>query len=397
VVTIKKMVDFNYIIIGGGMAGLYMGFQLRKRGVSFHILEKESRLGGRAWTESFAGVDVSPGAGIGRRRKDKRLMALMHELGLDIHFFRIKTFFSPVLTDLVNDFEPQELINQLYTSFLEHNRPAVSFRDFALQVWGEETYDKFIVLNGYSDMENEDISQTFFNYGLDDNLEVNWQGFSVPWAKLVQKMASCIGRRNISTNQAVVKLVNLANGFSVRTPEKQYTCNEVILAVPTRVIQKLLPQYADWYALVPDQPFLRTYVQFDDTSARIMEHFINGTTIVSNELQKIIPINKDKGVYMIAYSDNARALVGKRFRKKEVIQRLQEEFRMDQPLRILKLKHYFWKTGTHYYKPLSGSRQTFLEKIRHPEPGVYVIGEAVSLNQGWVEGALESVDEVLFA
>jgi monoamine oxidase len=66
----------DFIIVGGGMAGLYMGLILKAMSVRFKLIEADSRLGGRAWTEQFAGVDVVTGAGIGRKRKDKLLMSL---------------------------------------------------------------------------------------------------------------------------------------------------------------------------------------------------------------------------------------------------------------------------------------------------------------------------------
>ena len=36
-----------------------------------------------------------------------------------------------------------------------------------------------------------------------------------------------------------------------------------------------------------------------------------------------------------------------------------------------------------------------MEKIQHPIQNILVVGEAVSRYQGWVEGALESVESVL--
>jgi monoamine oxidase len=36
-----------------------------------------------------------------------------------------------------------------------------------------------------------------------------------------------------------------------------------------------------------------------------------------------------------------------------------------------------------------------MRKAQHPEKGILVVGEAVSRNQGWTEGALESVEAVM--
>ena len=68
-------------------------------------------------------------------------------------------------------------------------------------------------------------------------------------------------------------------------------------------------------------------------------------------------------------------------------------------LHIIALKDYYWPIGTHYYKPLNKelyrSRDKFIDKAQHPEKGILVVGEAISNNQGWTEGALESVKAVL--
>jgi monoamine oxidase len=40
-------------------------------------------------------------------------------------------------------------------------------------------------------------------------------------------------------------------------------------------------------------------------------------------------------------------------------------------------------------------RDEFIERAQHPEKGILVIGEVVSKHQGWTEGALDSVKEVL--
>jgi monoamine oxidase len=59
---------------------------------------------------------------------------------------------------------------------------------------------------------------------------------------------------------------------------------------------------------------------------------------------------------------------------------------------------FYWPVGTHYYEPLHGpykNRREFIYAAQNPMPNVYVVGEVVSQHQGWVEGALESVEAVI--
>jgi monoamine oxidase len=69
------------------------------------------------------------------------------------------------------------------------------------------------------------------------------------------------------------------------------------------------------------------------------------------------------------------------------------------PLDILKMtaiKKYYWHEGTHYYIPFAGNNtyETWITKAKNPEAGIYVVGEMISRDQGWVEGAIQSVENV---
>lgn len=136
-----------------------------------------------------------------------------------------------------------------------------------------------------------------------------------------------------------------------------------------------------------------------------MKQHINRFTFVEDPLQRIIPMDVDKGVYMIAYNDNNNATTLKHhLENNDINRRLYEmllESSLDIPsntLEIIAIKSYYWPIGTHYYKPLNkqlyASRKEFMKKAQHPEKDILVIGEAVSRNQGWTEGALESVEAI---
>ena len=136
-----------------------------------------------------------------------------------------------------------------------------------------------------------------------------------------------------------------------------------------------------------------------------MKKYVTSYTIVPGPLQKIIPMDANKGVYMIAYSDNTNALLQKKYLKNTLDNRnlycdlIEESLGIPKcTLKILSIKDYYWPIGTHYYEPLHGqfkTRNEFIYKVQHPENGMLVVGEAVSKDQGWTECALESVKLVL--
>ena len=117
-------------------------------------------------------------------------------------------------------------------------------------------------------------------------------------------------------------------------------------------------------------------------------------------------MDPDNGVYMIAYNDNNNTLALKNHLQNTKSNREMYEILLEKSLgipngalHIIAIKDYYWPIGTHYYKVLNKelykSREEFIKKAQHPEKGILVVGECVSRNQGWTEGALESVKAVV--
>jgi hypothetical protein len=242
---------------------------------------------------------------------------------------------------------------------------------------------------------------------MDDNY-CCWKGFYVPWRKLVMKLADEIGANHFKFSNNVSK-ISKANSnpceFIIDTESgKKYTCNKIVVATTITGIRKLLhyPIYND----IEGQPFLRLYGKFSKKSIPIMKEYEKGYTCLPGPLQKIIPMNPDDGIYMIAYNDNKNTLALKNNlentrENRELYCELIEKSLGIQAgsLDIIAIKDFYWPVGTHYYKPLNISaykdRTEFIDAAQYPEKGILVVGEVVSRNQGWVEGALDSVRSVL--
>ena len=101
---------------------------------------------------------------------------------------------------------------------------------------------------------------------------------------------------------------------------------------------------------------------------------------------------------MISYSDNK---VANRWKacsnvKKTIVQAIRRIFKME--VKVLKHKLIYWKIGTQYFKPLSNefkNREEFLSVAQNPIKNLFVVGEGLSINQGWCEGSVESVEKII--
>lgn len=401
-----KFVDI--IIVGTGISGLYSAYQIKQfaPSTSFLILEKYKKnwIGGRTSNEMFYGTEIVTGAGIGRKNKDKLLYNLIHHFNLSTPEYII----NPRKSNLMHRVNTNDIMNNLKSQYRKFKDNHITFKQFATKVLGEKEYKKFILNVGYTDYENEDVLETLYYYGMEDNTS-SWKAFYVPWRKLVLKLYHHIGVEHFKFSNKVIGvtktqekpcrfLIDVEGGI-------QYSCNKVIIASTIDTIRNLLPSYPI-YNDIEGQPFLRLYAKFTKKSIPFLKEYIKGFTIVPGPLQKIIPMDPDNGVYMIAYNDNNNTIALKNnlenTRKNRELYEMLLEKSLGMPvgcLHIIAIKDYYWKIGTHLFKPLNkelySSREDFIDKAQHPEKGILVVGECVSRSQGWTLGALESVNAVL--
>jgi len=434
---------YDYIIIGSGIAGLYYGYKLKTYypNCKFLILEryKKKYIGGRCGNYKFYGVDVVTGAGVGRLAKDKLLMDLIKKLKITYNIRDVKPYYSENIKriNIINELKNLRSSYKKFCESISHNGinkenrekleiskiPKLTFRQFASSKLGTIYYKNFITNAGYSDYENEDVYETLYYYGMEDNA-CCWKSVHLLWNQLISALVNVIGIQNIKFSQNVISLSSFNNNNNnnliiVNCEYKHadevkildYYTKKVIVATNINSLRKLFPQHSI-YNEIECQPFLRLYAKFSLKSVPLLHKYIKGYTFVTGPLQKIIPIDIERGIIMIAYNDNKNSIAVKPYIENNEFNRhfftelfcktfsLHKYETNDEifKLKIISLKSFYWSCGTHYYKPLNtknyNSREQFIYLAQHPEPNINVIGEVVSRNQGWVEGALESVVNV---
>lgn len=398
---------YDIIIIGSGMSGLYSAYNIKNMSpnTSFLILEKYKKnwIGGRTSNDTFYGSEIVTGAGIGRKSKDKLLYNLLNKFGLKTYTYTVHPYYA----NNIGPVDITEIMYYLRREYKNYKNKNETFKQFATNILGKELYNKFIHSAGYTDYENEDIYETLYYYGLEDN-KCCWKAFYVPWKELVLSLYEYIGQEHFKFSNKVISIQKIQEEpcqFLITTENgANYTCNKVILGSTIDTIRKLIPKPI--YNDIEGQPFLRLYAKFTKQSIPYLKEYIKGFTFLYGPLQRIIPMDPDNGVYMIAYNDNNNTLALKDYLKNTEENRYFYERLIEKSLgipnnsiHIIAIKDYYWPIGTHYYKPLNrqlySSREEFIYKVQHPEKGLLVVGEAVSRNQGWTEGALESVKAVL--
>ena len=403
---------YDIIIIGGGIAGLYSAYNIQKMSPHCKLLVLESYkkkwLGGRISNEMFQGVQVVTGAGVGRKEKDYLLIDLLKELKIPYSDCKVSHNYAPTIQNICNVKKTLLLLKSEYKKSTTQYQKK-TFKEFATGILGVDAYKQFTVCSGYTDYENEDVYDTLYNYGFEDNYG-DWTSLRIQWKTLIDTITKKIGLHNIKTSNTVSKIDTLSPyNFVIHTDQgPTYSCNKVIIATTIKSVLKIVPGASDKnsiYQQIHGQTFLRVYGKFSKSSASIMKQLVTGQTIVPGPLKKIIPMDTEKGVYMIAYTDNEDAISLKKYlentpENRNIFCELLE-LSLGIPIGTLHLNaisDYYWPIGTHYYEPLRGpykNRNEFIKTAQHPMPGMLVVGEMISKNQGWTQGALESVDAVV--
>ena len=405
--------QYDIIIIGGGIAGLYAAYKILEKTPQKNILvlEREKQIGGRIGNEMFHGTSIVTGAGVGRKEKDHLLTKLLHDIEVPYNEFPAKHHYANTIEPKCNTKAMFMKLRKEFKNLTTHSHK--TFKEFATFVLGKDEYQNFIICSGYTDYENEDVYDTLYNYGFEDNYG-EWTAMGINWNLLVKTMVKKIGSRKILGNQNVVKIDIMNESiYQIHTTdsdgsEKIYECKKMILATTIDSVLKLLPNASgrnSIYRQIQGQPFLRVYGKFSKESIPILQNYIPSLTIVPGPLQKIIPMNPEKGVYMIAYSDNNSALVLKPFLDNTIENReifallVEDSLNIPQgSLTLVDMIDYYFDIGTHYYNHLREpfkNRSDFIKKAQRPFDNIFIVGEMISINQGWVEGSLESVENIL--
>jgi len=372
----------KYVIIGGGISGLYTAYNIRKKNsnADITILEKE-KIGGRMGLKIFYGAKVPIGAGI-VRLNDKLLLALIKELKIPIKKIPIDSYSTFKRLNIL------KYLNILRAKYKTNKISHLTFKQFAKKILKSE-YNLFIKSSGFSDYEREDIKRTLYCYNMEDNI---WNGsaYKVDWNLLLDTLINKIN--------ATIKIEEVLSFKEVdgQITVNSYICDYLIIATAADSLHKLIRGYE----YICGQPFLRMYAKFNYSPALInkMNELNTHCIITDGPLQKIIPIDIKKGIYMISYSDNAHALALKPYIKNTAANRKHFEklfnsciFENNNQKKMPTIKELwgkYWECGTHYFKP------TDKKVIQVYRSNIFIVGEMISNHQGWTEGALDSVEKI---
>ena len=433
---------YDIIVIGGGIAGIYTTYQICKKNPEKKVLllEKDGRLGGRIHT--FSNEYMTVEAGAGRLSGSQPLiMELVRDLGLARKLkpnqgsvvFRPSDRSGNILSSSSDAPQaPHPLVNNLvdvalgpktlpstglilrlviaskrYSKLYLQNHSLVQFAEKVLQrdqvdyikrTFGY--YSELVIMNAYDAIKLLNaLGPNNAFYGLKGGLE-----------QIIGRMVAVLQKSShitIMTRKEVSKIVYGEPGFSIYVNDVKYECLNCICALPKNALKKfaIFKSIRPLLEKVACGTLCRIYSQFDPDPAtgKVWFHGIDKFT-TDNDVRMVIPIDPKSGTIMISYSDNIYADKWQKIYEQGGMRAVNSKLRDDieaslgRPIPLPKHSQlFYWDCGVGYWGVGADSHKV-AEKMVQPFPAMplYICGENYSENgQQWVEGALETADNVL--
>lgn len=460
----KQREEYDIIILGGGIAGIYTLYQLIKNPhfsqKRILLLEKSERLGGRIYsTNPYKNhpEDVIE-AGAGRfSQKHILLHQLIKELNLEnkIEKTTSKSEYYPIHPETNIDFILQnENILQPLKNIILYDKPkitelilkviiyskfenpdylrSVSFVEYAKGILTKEEiqqiqdgfgyYSELVIMNTY------DAIHLMENLNPDNDFYILNGGLTQINERMIDFVIKTQKKNPFKINQKVMNIrqlfsqndnekENKQEKYEIQTQNKKYITETIICALPKNVLEKISffkPVYP-FLSKIKCSPLCRIYSRFSTTTTTPQNKiwFYNLPKLTTNNhLRIVIPINKEKGIIMISYTDNKFADYWYKIYKKDGMKILNEKLKKEIeqstgiiiPREPLQTNVYYWGCGVGYWGIGANSKeisqkmiQPFINETKiNDMKHIFCCGEHYSeKNQQWIEGALETSTKVL--
>ena len=419
---------YDYLIVGAGISGLNTGVEILKRKPEARvvILERNPiRTGGRVYTDKFklGETEHAFDAGAGRfSNTHKRLLSLISNYSLDSKVMKISNGsvfkktreYSKSLKYKDADSIVRELLKAAdsMTKSEREKLKGMTFKEFAAKLFNEETaeflergypyYSEISIINAYTAIKafkndlNSNKNFYFLYSGLSQITDCLTRDFRKRGGKLI--LGYSVKDISKHPDTGVFSIIPDNQEISVKR------ARNVILTMPKNVLQRLdfLSPLKREFSSLECKPLYRIYAVYpkDPQTGLVWCHDIK-RTITDSRIKYIIPINPEAGSIMISYTDGPNADYWRDIPDDKLVARLHREVKKLYPEKRdipepLAVKKYYWNTGACYYR--KGSNPTELQrKMINPLQGIYICGDSFSNHQAWMEGALETSENVVKA
>ena len=403
----------DVLIVGGGISGLVVSIELARRGYKVLLLEYYPNFGGRIVTFRDPKIGQYE-IGAGRIHKTHIHVHKLIEK-YKLHTYPIISESSFETPDKSNDFN--ELFTPLRQVFEKTVNPNILARN-TIRSCLPETYKHILDRFPYfaeTNIMRADLALSCFDsskaLGPSTSTDAEFVGITEGIDSLITNLvkeaeeAGVILKsrhrvhdiRRLDTN---LFEITGSRGKKANEVRFQFQSRQVILATCRCSLGKFsVLNDAPLLKQLGTSPLLRIYAKYPSNKMGKIWFESLPKLVTTNPLRYIIPINPETGLIMISYTDGDDTLVWKDLDGAQLEAKIQscliELFPdYDIPAPIYLQKHY-WSGGCTYWLPGTYDLTKAAHEAMNPSPNLYIVGESISQQQAWIEGALESAETFL--
>jgi monoamine oxidase len=395
------------IIVGAGIAGLHVGIELLKRGVSCCILEAYHIAGGRVFTfKTNVAGKVQWESGAGRiSLGHKRVLGLLKRYGLHTYPMSGDSLF-------VDGASTENRFSELCGSYMAPLRslsPSIlqthTLSELLESVLGTTKAKHFYEMFPYwSEIHTSRADQALLVFEHEMKSMSGFVGCAEGLSSLIQAMVEDFKGRG-GTIRYDTKVTGVSSEDSTiclkaidkSDANKEYSCNKCILALPSEAIKRIRGVNMPVLKHLQMNPLLRMYAVFPVSNGVWFSGLPK--VVTTDRVRFVIPIDESKGVIMISYTDgdDARFWTKKEEVQGEVMKRIRALFPDRDIPDPLFFKMHHWKEGCTYWKPGVYDVAKESEASVQPQKNMFVCSESFAEVPCWMESSLIQADKVLGA
>ena len=408
---------YNIVVIGGGISGLYVAYKLSEKYTKITIIEKNTKLGGRINT--IYKNNYSYEAGASRISQNHTfLLNLIKEIGLENDLYKLKGEKIPnslivddscAATDNNNNTHNiKDLISSVIIESSKYNMKfltKLTFIQLASLILSSAEVNFIKNTLGYeAELNNLNSFDALRIFEQDLNFKSDYYIVKSGFSKICDKLREILIDRGveIQLDKTMIDYSISNDLFNIQLDDETIVSKNLILALPKnglKNIAKINNTLSGILDTVNEIPLNRIYAKYPKNKDGDVWFKGLGKITLNTPMRFIIPINEKNGLIMISYTDSENAVFWDKINEydllDETIYKVTKEIFPDKVIPEPEyIKSYFWNNGIHFFKPGFNSEIINISKP-FENTNLFIVGEAYSKHQGWVEGALDSVQSVL--
>lgn len=419
---------YDVIIVGGGIAGLYMAYKCIQNNMTILVIEKNNTYGGRIQTKYKKGFthDLQYECGPARiSSHHHRTLNLIKHFKLEtgaIQPFRKHRHITEngevILETDKSGIYIQKIIKES-KKYSQEYLQSINFsvlcekilnKNEAQQLQDMFGYDaEFKYCNAFDAirMFKRDFQEIGTYFSVRDGLSKLIKLLKEETIKIAKnKNLKITFKKNSEISEFNFKKVAT---LKTKTGES-YEGNKIVWAIPKKALQDIkgwTTNQRKLFETVNPISLHRIFCQFPYNSETGQSWLTNVERTTTNDaIRQFIPMGTTKGFAQVSYSNSYYAdywnklhKEGKTKLQNELVKHLKITFsKMSDIIEKPKyLDSQYWPEGVHMWKEGVNSIETYkqIQNIgKETQNSMYIVGEAYSMHQCWIEGALESVDNV---